>query len=319
MRVALITCRQLPEPDPDQEPLLVALRQRGVDAVMHAWDGDGTLDGFDLGILRSCWNYHLEPERFLAWLDAADRSTRLLNPTPVLRWNLHKRYLQELGSRGLPVVPTVFVERGAARRSAEQPGTVRCKASATTDDSCRSATPSFAAILDEHGWSRAVIKPSVSAASFRTRVFARDEAEPAQAFLAELLLDRDAMVQRYVPSVEQAGEKALVWIDGEWTHGVHKRPRFQGDDEQVSPAVPLDDRECALGARALATVGDGLLYARLDVISDDNGELLVSELELLEPSLFLQQHPPALQRLSDAIAGWGRSDTRARSRPAVSE
>lgn len=278
MRVALITCRHLPEPDPDQELLLAALRQRGVSAAMHAWDDAGGLDGFDLAVLRSCWNYHLQPQRFCDWLAVAEAATRLLNPPPVLRWNLHKRYLRQLAARGLPVVPTVFAERGSE--------------------------PSFAAILDDQGWPRAVIKPCVSAASFRTRVFARAEAERAQAFLAELLGERDAMIQRYLPSVEQAGEKALVWIGGAWTHGVHKQPRFQGQEESVSPAVPLDERERSLGDRVLAEVaevGDGLLYARLDLIRGDDGRPLISELELLEPSLFLLQHRPALQRLADAI------------------
>lgn len=277
MRVALITCRQLPEPDPDQDLLLAALLACGMDARMHAWDGEDDLGGFDLAVLRSCWNYHLAPQRFAAWLDAAEAATRLENPPRALRWNLHKSYLQQLAARALPIVPTVFVERGSAA--------------------------SFAAILDERGWSRAVVKPSISAASFRTRTFARDEAEAAQGFLAELLAERDAMVQRYMPSVERGGEKALVWIDGTWTHGVHKTPRFQGADEQVSAAVPVDEAERAFGDRVLAAAGGkDLLYARLDVIRADDGTPRISELELLEPSLFLQQHPPALRRFAAAIA-----------------
>lgn len=279
MRVALITCRQLPEPDPDQQLLLDALQQRGVDAVMHAWDGDGALDGCDLAVLRSAWNYHLEPQRFLDWLAGAEAATRILNPPAVLLWNLHKRYLQELAEQGLPVVPTVFVERGSAT--------------------------SFAAVLQQQGWSRAVIKPSISAASFRTRAFAAGEARQAQAFLDELVVDRDAMIQRYLPSVERGGEKAMVWIDGEWTHAVRKAPRFHGADEQVSGAVAIDAGERAFGDRALAQVGSGLLYARLDLIAGDDGEPLISELELLEPSLFLLQHPPALARLAAAIARHG--------------
>jgi len=277
MRVALITCRQLPEPDPDQDLLLAALRECKVEACMHAWDDEGALDGFVLAVLRSCWNYHLAPQRFVAWLSAAEAATRLLNPPRVLRWNLHKRYLQQLAGSGLPIVPSAFVERGGEA--------------------------SFAAIVDGHGWTRAVVKPCISAASFRTRTFARDETEAAQAFLGELLAERDVMVQRYMPSVERAGEKALVWIDGEWTHGVHKSPRFQGTDEQVSAAVPIEAAERAFGDRVLAAAGgEDLLYARLDVIRADDGTPVISELELLEPSLFLQQHPPALRRFAAAVA-----------------
>lgn len=275
MRIALITCRRRPEPDPDQPLLLQALRRRGGKVAMHAWDGSGSLRGFDLGVLRSCWNYHRQPQRFVDWLIGAEAATRLRNPAPVVRGNLHKRYLEGLAARGLPIVPTVFVDRGAP--------------------------VSFAAVLQQQGWTRAVVKPAISAASFRTRSFAIGESAAAQRFLAALLRDRDAMIQRYMPSVDAGGEQACVWIDGEWTHAVNKAPRFHGGLEQVSAALPVDAATRRLGDAALDALAPQLMYARLDLIPDDDGTPLVSELELIEPSLFLLQHPPALERLAAAI------------------
>lgn len=278
MPVALITCREKPEPDPDEPLLLAALLARGVDAAMHAWDGDGPPPAGALLVLRSAWNYHLDPPRFLGWLSAVAARCTLCNARDVVRWNLHKRYLIELAGRNLPVVPTVFVDRGAR--------------------------VSFAAIARANGWQRAVVKPAVSAASFRTRSFAAGDAA-AQPFLDQLLAERDVMIQRYQASVERGGERALVWIAGEWTHAVRKAARFDGGDEQVSAAEPLAPGERELGDRALAALAGmarQLLYARLDLIEGDDGAPLVSELELIEPSLFLLQHPPALERFAAAIA-----------------
>lgn len=276
MRVALVTCRQLPEPDPDEELLLHALAAAGLAAELLAWDDPaGRPEGFDLCVLRSCWNYHHDPPAFLAWIERAERASRLLNPAPLVRWNLHKRYLAELAARGVPCVPTVFVERGRP--------------------------PSFAATLEREGWSEAVVKPAISAASFRTRRFRAQDAAGAQAFLAQLAEEREAMIQRFLPAVLDGGEKALVWIAGEWTHAVRKSARFAGAVEHVSEALPLSAAERALAERVLAGREQGLLYARLDLIPADDGAPLVSELELIEPSLYLAQHPPALARLARAI------------------
>ena len=115
------------------------------------------------------------------------------------------------------------------------------------------------------------------------------------------------MVQRFIPAVETAGERAVVWIDGETTHAVRKAPRFTGQDESVSGALPVTDAERERVERALSAVAGGegamrdLLYARADLV-DDDGTLRISELELIEPSLFLKQSPAALERLVDAIA-----------------
>ena len=279
--VALVTCRVLPEPDPDQEPLLGALREAGLAVEMLAWDDPEARrpGAFDLCVLRSCWNYFRAPAAFLAWCAEAEATSRLLNPLPVVRWNLHKRYLLELEAAGVPVVPTVLLERGAA---ADLPGQTA-----------------------DRGWDDVVVKPAVSAASFLTRRFRPGESAAGREFLAALLAERDALVQPYLPSAEGSGERSLVWIDGELGHAVRKSPRLAGEDERVSEAVPIAPAEREVAERAMAVgrarVGLPLLYGRVDLLADEAGALRVSELELIEPSLFLVQSPPALERLVRAI------------------
>jgi glutathione synthase/RimK-type ligase-like ATP-grasp enzyme len=276
-RIALVTCRVLPEPDPDQDLLLGALRGAGMEAHMLAWDDpDADPSVFDVCVLRSTWNYHRAPAAFLEWIDRAAASSRVVNPPAVVRWNVHKGYLRELERAGVPVIPTAWFARGAAadlRRT-----------------------------MEERGWNDVVVKPAVSAGSFGTERFARGTVESGQAFLEGVVAERDAMVQRYMRGVEEPGERAVVCIDGLLTHAVVKAPRFSGGVERVSGATPVYEGERAVAAHALSCVGGALLYARIDLVAGDDGAPVLSELELVEPSLFLLQHPPALARLVAAIS-----------------
>ncbi len=271
LRVA--TCKRLPEPDDDEAPLAAALAAGGFTAELVGWDDPAAdWDAKVPTILRSTWNYPLAPEAFLAWIDRASAAAPLVNPPDVVRDNLHKRYLLALAARGVPVVPTLLVEPG-------QP----CDLAAI-------AAPSI------------VIKPEIGAASLDARRFA--PADPAaQAHLATLTARGAALVQPYVASVEDYGERSLVWIDGELSHAIGKRPRFEGDAEQVTGLVPIGSDERAVALAALAPIVDRILYGRVDLARDDAGRPMVMELELIEPSLYLAHQPSALERL---VAGLRR-------------
>jgi glutathione synthase/RimK-type ligase-like ATP-grasp enzyme len=275
-KIAIVTCKILPEPDPDQELLLGALGGAGMDADLLPWDDPSSEPaGYDLCVLRSCWDYYKHPGGFLKFVDRASGSSRLMNPAGVVRWNHHKAYLRELDSAGVRVIPTEWFNRG---EEAE-----------------------LGIIMSNRGWDDVVVKPSVSASSYRTQRFSYGEKRNGGIFLRELLKDRDAMVQRYMPSVESEGEKAVVWIDGEFTHAVKKSPRFAEGVERVSGAVGITPEERALAEKAMARVKGDLLYARVDMVRTPAGKLVISEFELIEPSLFLLQHPPALARLVAGI------------------
>lgn len=280
MELRIATCRPLPEPDPDEGPLLAALATLGVRARMAAWnDPREDWDAPVPTVVRSTWDYLHQVTEFLAWVERAARAAPLWNPPAVVRANVHKFYLRELAERGLPIVPTEFLQRGRRVRLAE--------------------------VLAARGWRDAVVKPAVSAASFGTLRVRADE--PAQllrgeAHLTRFLAERDMLVQRYAPAVETSGERALVWIDGELTHAVRKSPRFAGQEESVSAALAIEPDEAELARAALARPADGLLYARIDVVRGPGGRPELMELELVEPSLFLVQHPPALARLAAALA-----------------
>jgi len=276
MHVLLATCRELPEPDPDDRLLVSALQERGIQAQYAAWDDPNQRWEADLIVLRSTWNYYLNPTQFLEWAEYAGRAAALLNPLDVIFWNHDKRYLLELEHLGVPIVPTRRIVRGG--------------------------TTSLDDVLHETGWQDVVVKPAISAASYRTRRFQSRSSAAGNQHLAMLLKDGDALVQEYMPAVELHGERSLIWIDGAFTHAVRKAPRLAGGAEDVSEAVPIGAKERDLGRAALAGFEPGkLLYARVDMVPDRAEQPRLMELELIEPSLFFLQSPPALERFAAAI------------------
>ena len=293
----IATCRDLPEPDPDEAPLMAALGDAGLTARLAAWN-DPSIDwaSAPMTLLRSTWDYHEHRDAFLRWAESASRVTSFWNPFEIVRWNSHKSYLLDLESRGIPVTPTELVRPASDSRSGSEP-------------------PTLAAVLDKRGWDEVVVKPAVSAASFGTRHIRPhaddDDAglEAGQAHLDKLLTaGRDVLVQRYLPSVEGHGERALIWIDGELTHAIRKSPRFEGDDESVSTeAMEISPAEAALAARVLDVLDGEPFYARIDMAPGpgDEGDAsapVLMELELVEPSLFFAQGAEALERVVRGIS-----------------
>jgi glutathione synthase/RimK-type ligase-like ATP-grasp enzyme len=268
MKVTLATCKALPEPDVDEPLLLEALQKRGADVRLVAWeDTTATFDAREPVVIRSTWNYVHDLESFLRWVD---RTPHLFNPARIVRSNARKTYLRDLAARGIDIIPTEFVAKGESHRLT----------------------------LDRP----VIIKPVVSAGSLLTKRFEPSQRPEAQAFLDALSAEREAMIQPWMPTIETTGERCLIWIAGELTHAVRKAPRYAGGAESVSAsAIPIADDERAFALRVLEGIGDDLLYGRVDILRDETGTLRLMELELIEPSLFLKQHPPAIERFADAI------------------
>lgn len=279
--VALATALELSEPDLDLEPLRERIASRGLRCAVLAWD-DARADfgAAAVTVLRSTWNYPLRTARFLEWIDATAASSALWNGAAAVRWNLHKRYLLELEAAGVRVTPTELLRRGT--------------------------TPRLAEIARRREWKRVVVKPAVSASSMQTFSFSADDFGRGQAHLTKLASSGDVLVQEYLPSVEEYGERALVWIDGELTHAVRKSPRFSGDEESTSArAVAITAEERRLAQQALReaskAIAEPLLYARIDVAPAPSGTPLLMELELIEPSLYLERSERAFDRFVASI------------------
>lgn len=283
MRVALVTYAGLPQLAADDRLLQRALRERGHRADAVVWDDpDAAWQAYDLIVVRSCWDYHLRPDVFLGWIARLEQlGAPLLNPPALLRWNLNKRYLLDLAARGVPVVPTVYLERG------------------TTAD--------LAALLAERGWGEAVVKPAIAATAFHT--WRTSAAAGEQKRFAALLAERSMLVQPLMPQIAD-GEWSLLCFGGTYNHAVLKRPApgdFRSQDDfggTVEPREPPPGL-VAQSMTVLAQLDTPWLYARVDGLLVD-GVFTLMELELIEPSLFLDVAPTAAEQLAVVCERYGR-------------
>jgi glutathione synthase/RimK-type ligase-like ATP-grasp enzyme len=267
----------LPRPDEGLRPLRDAFLARGADAAICAWDDPSVRwTEFDVALLQSTWNYVRRLYDFLPWLERTAAETRLLNPLPTVRWNIHKRYLLALAEVGIPTVPTMLVP---ARGNVE-------------------LGDAFAR------WGDLVLKPAISAGSFATVRVSRGDHAAARAHLEEHR-ERDMLVQPLLARVLREGERNLVHLGGALSHTVAKGARWSGQSEASRECVSAAADERDLAARTLAALASfGLeppTYARVDLARDDAGRPLLMEVELIEPSLFLHRDRDAADRLARAV------------------
>ena len=283
MHIALATCTKLPSWEVDDRPLFEAFAERGVQISHPAWD-DASVDwsAFDACLIRTTWDYQEKHEVFIAWAEHVGQVTRLFNPVSIVRWNTHKTYLRDLAERGAPIAPTVWLDVGS--------------------------TVDVKEIVNSHGWDRAFIKPFIGSTSRETLRFDADEEglSAAQAHLDRLLPNEGVMIQPYLERVETDGELSAIFIDGEITHTVRKIPvpgdyRVQDDFGATDEAITFGDAELALARQIMSLVEGDLLYGRVDFLRDNSGHLCLSELELVEPSLFFRHGEGAASLLAEAL------------------
>ena len=282
--VIIASCAPALGRDEDEPLLLAALADAGVDATVADW-ADPVADwSADAVVVRSTWNYAPRRDEFLAWARRVEAGTRLFNPAEVLAWNTDKRYLAELAADGLPVVPTAWAE---------------------AEDDLDAAVGL---------WDDVVVKPAVSAGARDTARFRPGEAAPARELASRVLASgRAVMVQPYLDRLDTEGETGLVYVDGAFSHAFRKGAILAGAalgeglyaEEEIAARTPTAGQR-ALGDAVLAAAaprtGGAPLYARVDLVPGPDGEPLLIELELTEPSLFLTTDDSAAARVAAAVA-----------------
>lgn len=276
-RIAIATCAAYPDLKGDDELLCEALRRRGCEAASVVWDEDGIVwDGTDLCLIRSTWDYHDKYDEFLAWTRRVDAAAALHNPADLIAWNSDKRYLRELGAAGVPTVPTLWMERDTGADLATE--------------------------LADRGWDEAVVKPVVDLGAKNLHRVRADEAQQA---LATVLARQEAMVQPFLPSLETEGELSLIYVEGRFSHAVRKQPaagdfRVQSIWGGTVAVAKPGTRHIEVAERALAQLDEPPLYARVDLVTDLQGDPALIELELIEPNLYLGTDPASAERLAEA-------------------
>ena len=204
----------------------------------------------------------------------------MINSQDIITWNLDKHYLRELSASGVNSPPTIFLEKG-------EPG-------------------SLAEKVAESQWKEVVLKPVVSGAARHTYRFSSQDAAKHEAQYQALVSEEAMMIQEFQDQVPLQGEISFMVFDGQFTHAILKKAR-EGDfrvlDDFGGTLHPYNpgSQEIAFAERTVALCGYSPLYARVDAIRDNRGEMALSELELIEPELWFRFFPPAAGKLAHAI------------------
>jgi glutathione synthase/RimK-type ligase-like ATP-grasp enzyme len=271
MHFTLVTYSKMPDLDPDDRLLADALRERGHECRAAVWD-DPAVDWSAAGVvvIRSTWDYHLKFEQFLSWVKTVEDLGTLWNPADLIRWNSNKKYLLDLEKRGAPITPTVLYSPG------DKPP----------------ALPSE--------WNELIVKPTVGLATHGVKRAAKDSPEFKQ-ILAEA--KSALLVQPYLKSVVDYGERALIFIGGKYSHAVQKAPFQSLQAAGLAGEKPIEAApdEVAVAKDIVKLIPGPHLYARVDIIRDSSHNPVLLELELVEPSLFLAMQPHAATALADVL------------------
>jgi glutathione synthase/RimK-type ligase-like ATP-grasp enzyme len=278
----LVTCERVPALDPDDRLLLDELRDRGLSVSIAVWSDRSVQWGASrLCLLRSTWDYHYRYSEFFAWLERAETITTVKNDPHLIRWNSHKSYLRKLERHGVPVVPTTLIARGSKQN--------------------------LAALARSKGWSDLVLKPAYGAASHEVLLVRGNALDQAagQAHLDRMTQHQDVLVQPYLDAVVGYGERALVFFAGRYSHAVVKKPfdTVLAVGDARSSRVEADACEIETASHALRGVPGKPLYARVDLLRDGSHNVCVSEVELIEPGLYLGVGAAVRRAFADAIKG----------------
>jgi len=268
----------------DDEHAIAPLARLGWEVSVLPWtQKDRPWEAFEAVVIRSTWDYWNNVPAFLDTLATVNRQTLLANPLGLVHWNLAKTYMRDLEGKGVRIVPTLWPDRF-------QPVLL----------------PSFRERLDSP---ELVVKPVVGANG--EDAFRLSPGDPAERLerIAARFVGRDCMVQSFMPAVIEEGEYSMFYFNGRFSHAILKVPaasEFRSQEERgadIRPVVP-ETRLRERGRDALATLDPAPLYARIDFVRDAEGDFVVMELELIEPSLYLRMDPRAPARFARAVDDW---------------
>lgn len=239
---------------------------------------------YSLVMIDTTWDYHKHPQKFSSWLDLlVDLEIPVINPVPLIKWNMSKKYLLDLYRKRFRVPRSLILDRHQAPNKIVE--------------SIQAYFPS-----SEHP--QLVVKPVISASSYKTNKINNPITREGEEVIADITGDTDLLVQEYGTAIEQ-GEYSIIFISGQYTHSMIKIPKsgefrsqaeFGGEVKPVDPPPRLID----MADRLLDELPVYPVYARIDVVFDGITGMLM-ECEVIEPYLFLSVSEIATKKLVEAI------------------
>ena len=265
----------------EDQLLVAALEKRQLNVTRKSWsDKNYDWASTRLAIFRSTWDYFDRLSEFTTWLSKISLKTQLMNPYDLIRWNMDKHYLKDLSKLDIPVVHTSFRGKGS--------------------------TENFASWCESVGGDEWVLKPVVSGAARNTFRITASTIDQYESIYRGLIMEEDMMLQPFLSSVPKHGEVSIVVINGSTTHAVLKKAkagdyRVQDDFGGTVHTHIATPEEEDVAQKAVAACEPKPLYARVDLVRDNLGTIVVSELELIEPELWFRNNPEAAERLAEGV------------------
>ncbi len=266
----------------DERALLQnALEKRGYKVTCVPWnDPDYDWSQTRAVVFRSIWDYFEHYDEFISWLHMVKDHTRLINPKSLIDWNIDKHYLADLEERGIDIVPTVFIDTGRYR---------------SIDEVC-----------NEKGWEDVVIKPAIAGSAFHTYKVKKEERGSFEVLFKNLVDERDMLIQPFQETIITLGEASLMIFNGKYTHAILKKAK-EGDYRVqenfgggVYDYVPTLE-EISYAENVFKMCDPMPAYGRVDIIWDADGTILLGELEIIEPELWIRNCPEAAENFVDGI------------------
>lgn len=258
-----------------------ALEQLGLKTLRLAWD-DMFFDWSTTKavLFRSTWDYFDRFDEFSEWLERVSSETLLLNSEKIIRWNIDKHYLLDLQEKGIHIAESHFIEKGAK--------------------------VTLAQLHDILNWNETVLKPCISGAARHTYKLSSESLNQHENLFQELIANEAMMLQPFQYNIVKKGEISMVLFNGTFSHAILKQAKagdfrvqddFGGSIEDYKPT----EEEISFAEASVLACPELPIYARVDIFEDNDGDIALSELELIEPELWFRRHKNAALNLAKSI------------------
>ncbi|WP_179346573.1 ATP-grasp domain-containing protein [Winogradskyella ursingii] len=258
-----------------------ALQNEGLKVERKAWDDEHFDWSTTKSILfRSTWDYFARFDEFSEWLSEVAQHTELINSEQLIRWNIDKHYLNDLNDNGIRIAKTEFIERGSETSLKE--------------------------LHKKLEWTETVLKPCISGAARHTYKLNTENLDQHEAIFNQLIAEEAMMLQPFQYNIMKEGEISMMVFSGQYTHAVLKKAKagdFRVQDDfggSVHLYTPTQ-AEIDFAEHAVKGCPELPIYARVDIFTNNENQLAVSELELIEPELWFRHHPEASDVLAKAV------------------
>ena len=231
-------------------------------------------------IFRTTWDYFERFNEFFSWIQKTQHKTTFINSSKIINWNIDKHYLKDLSEKGINITPTLFIEKDE-KITLEQ-------------------------LFNKTKWKEAVIKPAISGAARHTYRININNYSNYQDIFQNLIKEEVMLFQEFMNNITLKGEISLIMIGGRYTHAVKKIARkgdfrVQDDHGGTVEKYNANQIEIKFAEKCIKECPFSPIYARVDIVYNNEQNPSLIELELIEPELWFRNNPESAMLLAQEI------------------